>query len=81
MTLATLHDGGSQSHPRGVEPRHNLAMRARDLAETGLFVAPDYPAVEVLSVLTSAGLPGVVVRSGLSFAVIPASQVLRILLP
>ncbi len=61
--------------------RQNDGMRARDLAESAPFVAPDDPAIEALRVLTTAGLPGVVVRSGLTFAVIPASQVLRVLLP
>ena len=56
-------------------------MRARDLAQSAPFVGPDDPAIDALRVLTSAGLPGVVVRDGSTFAVIPASQVLRVLLP
>ena len=56
-------------------------MRARDLAQSAPFVAPGDAALEALRVLTTAGLPGVVVRDGGSFAVIPASQVLRVLLP
>jgi len=56
-------------------------MRARDLAETAPFVRPDDEAIEALRVLTTAGLPGVVVRDGDGFVVIPASQVLRVILP
>lgn len=56
-------------------------MLARDLAIAAPFVAPGDGALEALRVLTTAGLPGVVVRDGSGFAVIPASQVLRVLLP
>ena len=44
-------------------------------------MGPADPALDALRVLTTAGLPGVVVRDGATFAVIPASQVLRVLLP
>lgn len=37
--------------------------------------------MSALLVLTTAGLPGVIVRDGAGFVVIPASQVLRVLLP
>ena len=56
-------------------------MRARNLAEEAPYVRSDAAAIDALRALTSAGLPGVVVRDGDGFVVIPASQVLRVLLP
>jgi CBS domain-containing protein len=56
-------------------------MRARDMAEVAPFVRSNDEAMSALMTLTTAGLPGVVVRDGTSFVVIPASQVLRVLLP
>lgn len=56
-------------------------MRARDLLEMAPFVRVDDAVMRALSTLTTAGLPGVVVRDGDAFTVIPASQVLRVLLP
>ena len=58
-----------------------VAMRARDLAGAAPFVRSNDDALDALTILTTAGLPGVVVRDGDGFAVIPASQVLRVLLP
>ena len=45
------------------------------------FVRPGDSAADALQVLTTAGLPGIVVRDGAAFIVIPASQVLRVALP
>ena len=56
-------------------------MRARALAEAAPYVRSDDVAMSALTTLTTAGLPGVVVRDGDAFVVIPASQVLRVLLP
>ncbi|MHB8794334.1 MAG: CBS domain-containing protein [Candidatus Nanopelagicales bacterium] len=56
-------------------------MRARDLAEDASYVDSQDDAMTALRVLTTAGLPGVVVRDGATFVVIPASQALRVLLP
>ncbi len=42
---------------------------------------PGDSAADALRVLTTAGLPGIVVRDGAAFVVIPASQVLRVALP
>ena len=56
-------------------------MRARSLAEAAPYVRSSDSALEALRVLTTAGLPGVVVRDGDQFVVIPASQVLRVILP
>jgi CBS domain-containing protein len=56
-------------------------MRARNLAEAAPFVRSNDEAMSALRILTTAGLPGVVVRDGATFVVIPASQVLRVLLP
>jgi CBS domain-containing protein len=61
--------------------RQNGSMRARDLAEAAPFVRSNDDAMSALRVLTTAGLPGVIVRDGTVFVVIPASQVLRVLLP
>jgi CBS domain-containing protein len=56
-------------------------MRARNLAEAAPYVRIDDEAMSALRILTTAGLPGVVVREDATFVVIPASQVLRVLLP
>ncbi len=56
-------------------------MRARDLAEKAPFVSPSDPMAEAFHVLTTAGLPGVVVRGDGAYRVIPASRSLRVLLP
>ena len=56
-------------------------MRAGDVAESAPFVRSTDAAMDALRTLTTAGLPGVVVRDGPTFVVIPASQVLRVLLP
>jgi CBS domain-containing protein len=56
-------------------------VRARDLAEPAPVLAPDDAALEALRVLVTAGLPGLVVRDGDGFNVVPASQVLRVALP
>ena len=56
-------------------------MRARDLAESAPVVSGDDPLIEAFSILTSAGLPGVVVHDDGVFTVVPASRSLRVLLP
>jgi CBS domain-containing protein len=56
-------------------------MRARDLAEEAPFVSPQDPMAEAFRVLTTAGLPGVVVHDNGTYRVIPASRSLRVLLP
>ncbi len=56
-------------------------MRARDLAESAPVVSPDDPLVAAFSILTSAGLPGVVVHEDGVYTVVPASRSLRVLLP
>jgi CBS domain-containing protein len=56
-------------------------MRARDLAESAPVVSPDDPLIEAFSILTSAGLPGVVVHDDGTYTVVPASRSLRVLLP
>jgi hypothetical protein len=72
----------SVHRPSSVVPRGTMvAMRARDLAGAAPFVRSNDDALDALTILTTAGLPGVVVRDGDGFAVIPASQVLRVLLP
>ncbi len=65
----------------GSSPIWMAQMRARDMAESAPFVRSNDEAMSALRILTTAGLPGVVVRDGTSFVVIPASQVLRVLLP
>lgn len=59
----------------------NALMRARQLAQIAPVVSPGDGAIDALRVLTSAGLPGLVVNDGESFMVVPASQVLRVALP
>ncbi len=56
-------------------------MRARDLVEEAPFVSPDDPIVKAYQVLTTAGLPGVVVREDGQYRVLPASRTLRVLVP
>ena len=57
------------------------AVRARDLLIDSPLVGPTTPAQEALRVLATAGRPGLVVRDGERYTVVPASQVLRLLLP
>ena len=56
-------------------------MRARDLARSAPVLTPEDDAVSALRSLASSGLPGVVVRTGAAYVVVPASQVLRLALP
>lgn len=56
-------------------------MRARDIARSAPLVTPDDDAVTALRALAASGLPGLVVRSGGSYLVVPAAQVLRLALP
>ncbi len=56
-------------------------MRARDLAEPAPVVEVGAPADAGLATLARSGLPGLVVRDGDSFVVVPASQALRVALP
>lgn len=56
-------------------------MRARDLAQAAPTVRPGDDATEALGTLASSGLPGLVVDEGRSFIVVPASQVMRVVLP
>ena len=56
-------------------------MRARELAQGAPLVGPADPAIDALRLLTTGGLPGVVVRDGETYVVVPASQVLRVALP
>lgn len=56
-------------------------MRAQDLLVESPLVDMAAPAPEALRVLATAGLPGLVVRDGERYTVVPASQVLRLQLP
>ena len=68
--------------PPAVGPEgQNAGMRARELAEATQAVRPEDGALDALRVLTTAGMPGLVVRDGTAFIVVPASQVLRVTLP
>ena len=44
-------------------------------------MTPEDPLAEAFAVLTSAGLPGIVVNDGGVYTVVPASRSLRVLLP
>ena len=44
-------------------------------------VRPETGALDALRVLTTAGLPGLIVHDGESYVIVPASQVLRVALP
>lgn len=56
-------------------------MQARELAQEVPIVGASDDAITVLRALVSSGLPGVVVRVGSTYTVVPASQILRALLP
>ncbi len=56
-------------------------MKARDLAILAPVLRPEEPAIAALHLLTSSGLPGVVIHDGHTYTVVPASQVLRVVLP
>lgn len=56
-------------------------MRARNLVEAVEPIDADAPAVDALRTLARGTLPGLVVRSGAGFTIVPASQVLRVVLP
>lgn len=56
-------------------------MLARDLAIIAPVLRPEEPAIAALQLLTTSGLPGVVIHDGRTYTVVPASQVLRIVLP
>ena len=56
-------------------------VRARDLTQSASAVRPGADAALALKTLASSGLPGLVVDAGGSFVVVPASQVLRVVLP
>lgn len=56
-------------------------MRARDLVQSAPVVAGSDAATDALQVLSTAGLPGLVVETPDGFVVVPASQVLRGTLP
>ncbi|MCA0328323.1 MAG: CBS domain-containing protein [Actinobacteria bacterium] len=56
-------------------------MRARDLMVPAPTVAPSTPVPEALRAMIESRLPGVVVRDDRAFTVVPASQVLRVVLP
>ncbi|MGB7981756.1 MAG: CBS domain-containing protein [Candidatus Nanopelagicales bacterium] len=56
-------------------------MLARDLAILAPVLRPQEPAIEALHLLTTSGLPGVVIHDGRTYTVVPASQVLRVVLP
>lgn len=56
-------------------------MRARDLLVDAPVVDISTSASGAIGVLAASGLPGLVVRDGDRYTVVPASQVLRLLLP
>lgn len=56
-------------------------VRARDLVVAAPVLDSSAPAVDALRAMAGSGLPGLVVRSGDRYVVIPASQVLRVALP
>ncbi|MDP4013446.1 MAG: CBS domain-containing protein [Candidatus Nanopelagicales bacterium] len=59
-------------------------MLACDMAQEVPVLQPSDDALEAMRALVSSGLPGVViqdVRQGASFTIVPASQVLRVMLP
>lgn len=56
-------------------------VRARELAQEAPLVGPADSAIDALRLLITGDLPGVVVRDGETYVVVPASQVLRVALP
>lgn len=56
-------------------------MQARDLAQAVPTVRSSDDAITALRALVSSGLPGVVVHDGSEYTVVPASQLLRVILP
>lgn len=81
----TLDQARPRIHTESADPPsppwHTAGMRARDLSRTVPVVRPEDHADAALRLLASSGLPGLVVAEHGSFIVIPASQVMRVVLP
>jgi CBS domain-containing protein len=56
-------------------------VRAREMARDTPRLRPEDSVTDALQVLTTGGLPGLVVRVRTAYVVVPASQVLRVVLP